>query len=308
MVILLLMTGLQTSTMHTKAETSSDLTDIRVAVYDGGESISDEPRESSAAALYWMFRWMNATVEIVNASAIRGGVLDRYHIIAVPGGYAYNYYLDLGYRGGNIIAEFVGEGGAYWGSCAGAFYACQQFEWSEYGRTGTYYYGIDLFPGRGVGPIAGIADWPNYAMTDVRMNTTNGLISLSQEPASHSIMYYGGPYFEMEGVEGVTTIATYAFNDMPAMIAFEYGDGRVFLTGLHPEWEEDSFRDGCIWDNGLEDDGSEWNLCKEVSLWLISSDEPIRSVPTTAFLLFVGVSTGIAIVASVLVRSQPSGE
>lgn len=262
LVLIVLIVGGQLTIPQTKAQRSSDLTDVRVAVYDGGSGVTSEPRESSMAALYWMFRWMNATVEIVNSTGIKQGILDNIQIIAVPGGYAYDYYLDLGYSGASAIHDFVAGGGRYWGSCAGAYYACQEFEWSEYGETGTYYYGLKLFPGRGVGPIIGIADWPDMIMTNIRMNTSNDLIDLSQEPTSHSIMYYGGPYFETEGVNGITTLATYSFNGMPAMIAFEHVQGRVFLTGPHPEWEEDNFRDGCVWDNYLEEDGSEWYLVR----------------------------------------------
>jgi hypothetical protein len=71
---------------------------------------------------------------------------------------------------------------------------------------------------------------------------------------------------------------------MPAMIAFEYEEGKVFLTGPHPEWEEDSFRDGCVWDNYLDEDGSDWNLCKTISLWLTPSIPPSQ-VPTNLVLI-----------------------
>ena len=292
MVMVLLIVA-PTQFSHTEALAQNDLSEVKVAVYDGGGGVSTEPRESSAAALYWMFRWMNATVEMVNSTGIKQGVLSDFNIIAVPGGYAYNYYLDLGYSGANAIRDFVSSGGSYWGSCAGAYYALDEFEWSEYGETNTYYYGLGLFPGRGVGPIADIADWPDYAMTDVLMNVSNGLIDFSQEPTTHSIMYYGGPYFETEGVDGVTTLATYSSNGMPAMIAFEYEQGRVFLTGPHPEWEEDSFRDGCVWDNHLEEDGSEWELCKAVSLWLA----PTKT--TTQQPVYPALIAGIGIVALV---------
>ncbi|MHA2179664.1 MAG: BPL-N domain-containing protein [Candidatus Thorarchaeota archaeon] len=268
-ILVVLIIVAQTPVLNVDAQKRSDLVGVKVAVYDGDLGVFNEPRESSAAALYWMFRWMNATVEMVNSSAIKQGILNNFQIIAVPGGYAYNYFLDLGQSGAKTIRDFVVEGGSYWGSCAGAFYALEEFEWSEYGETGTYYYGLGLYPGRGVGPIIGIADWPNMAMTDVQINTTNGLIDLSLELSNQSIMYYGGPYFETEGIEGITTLGTYSYNEMSAMIAFEHMNGRVFLTGPHPEWEEDSFRDGCIWDNYLEENGSEWELCKKIAVRLI---------------------------------------
>jgi glutamine amidotransferase-like uncharacterized protein len=239
-----------------------------------------------------MFQWMNATVEMVNSSSIRQGILEDFQIVAIPGGYAYDYYLDLGPSGENAIREFIAVGGAYWGVCAGAYFALEEFDWSEDGHTGTYYYGLGLFPGRGVGPIVGIADWPDYVMTDVQLNKSNGIIDFTNEPDTHSIMYYGGPYFETEGMNGITTIATYSFNGKPAMIAFEYEQGRVFLTGPHSEWEEDSFRDGCVWDNHLEDDGSEWQLCKDVSTWLASVNAPTTPVSIDPLVIAsVGVAT-----------------
>ncbi|MHA1950419.1 MAG: BPL-N domain-containing protein [Candidatus Thorarchaeota archaeon] len=231
-ILVVLIIVAQTPVLNVDAQKRSDLVGVKVAVYDGDLGVFNEPRESSAAALYWMFRWMNATVEMVNSSAIKQGILNNFQIIAVPGGYAYNYFLDLGQSGAKTIRDFVVEGGSYWGSCAGAFYALEEFEWSEYGETGTYYYGLGLYPGRGVGPIIGIADWPNMAMTDVQINTTNGLIDLSLELSNQSIMYYGGPYFETEGIEGITTLGTYSYNEMSAMIAFEHMNGRVFLTGF----------------------------------------------------------------------------
>ncbi|MHA1904779.1 MAG: BPL-N domain-containing protein [Candidatus Thorarchaeota archaeon] len=301
-ILVVLLTVAQTPVLQVKAQDSSDLFEIKVAVYDGNLGVSSEPRESSAAALYWMFRWMNATVEMVNSSAIKQGILNDFQFIAVPGGYAYNYHLDLGYSGANAIRDFVREGGSYWGSCAGAFYALDEFEWSEYGETTTEYYGLGLFPGRGVGPIVGIADWPNFAMTDVLINTTNELIDLSQEPSNHSIMYYGGPYFETEGIAGITTLATYSHNDMPAMIAFEYENGRVFLTGPHPEWEEDSYRDGSIWDNILVENGSEWGLCKKIALWLASVNNLPTGPSPDSYLIIAMASIGIIAIAALIVK------
>jgi len=302
LMIIILIPFLGFSPMQTTAKAEDDLIGVKVAVYDGGLGVSSDPRESSAAALYWMFRWMNATVEMVNSSTIRQGILNDFHIIAVPGGYAYNYHLDLGISGANAIRDFIAQGGAYWGSCAGAFYALEEFEWSEYGETTTQYYGLGLFPGRGVGPIIGIADWPDITMTDVQINTTNELIDLSQEQSNHSIMYYGGPYFETEGMENITTLATYSYNGMPAMIAFEYEQGRVFLTGPHPEWEENNFRDGSVWDNYLDENGSEWDLCKKIALWLSSVNDMSTTSNTDSILIIVMSSIGVIALVVIIAK------
>lgn len=56
------------------------------------------------------------------------------------------------------------------------------------------------------------------------------------------ILYYGGPLFLpfTKEKDNITTIATYEVpgapaDGQPAMILFPYGNGKVFLTGPHPE-------------------------------------------------------------------------
>ena len=51
------------------------------------------------------------------------------------------------------------------------------------------------------------------------------------------------------------------------MVAFEYGWGRVFLIGPHPEWEEDSDRDGFEPWPEHDDRGSDWPLMRNVTYW-----------------------------------------
>jgi glutamine amidotransferase-like uncharacterized protein len=52
------------------------------------------------------------------------------------------------------------------------------------------------------------------------------------------------------------------------MVAFEYGAGRVFLSGPHPEIEVDSDRDGSSKFDELSDEGSEWPLLLAATKWL----------------------------------------
>jgi hypothetical protein len=53
------------------------------------------------------------------------------------------------------------------------------------------------------------------------------------------------------------------------MIAFGHGNGRVFLTGAHPEFEEDSDRDGADFCDHLDDRGSDWDLMKKAARWCL---------------------------------------
>jgi len=53
------------------------------------------------------------------------------------------------------------------------------------------------------------------------------------------------------------------------MLAFDYGLGRVFLIGTHPEIEEDSERDGVDFADELDDQGSDWDLMRKATLWCL---------------------------------------
>jgi hypothetical protein len=71
----------------------------------------------------------------------------------------------------------------------------------------------------------------------------------------------------------VTVLGRYDANDQPAIVACQYGSGKVFLIVSHPEIEEDCNRDGLIatykW---LDDHGSDWPLMYEAFNWLIGQE------------------------------------
>jgi glutamine amidotransferase-like uncharacterized protein len=267
-----------------------DLSGVRVAVYFGDQSSS----QSSRNALTFMFQWMNASTDLLYASDIIDGELSNYDMVVIPGGWAVTYNSELGTTGITEIRQFVREGGAFFGVCAGAYFACDKITWEET----TYDYSLDLFDGTGVGPIEEIASWPNYDMCEISVNHSLDIIDFSGEPFTHSVMYYGGPYFESESQDGVHTLATFSVNGKSAMIAFEYNSGRVFLSGPHPEWEEDSQRDNSIWENEFDDQGSEWDMMMKVSLWLVEDLEPSTTPPPTLALSF---EQSVAIAAALLV-------
>ena len=69
----------------------------------------------------------------------------------------------------------------------------------------------------------------------------------------------------------IDVLATYQINEKPAMVAHRYGPGRVFLSGVHTEFEEGSERDDVLWDNASKDPESEWPLMLEVVKWLVEA-------------------------------------
>jgi glutamine amidotransferase-like uncharacterized protein len=270
-LLVVLISGLASSfSFHEQLpKNPSDLKDVKAALYHERSSPSATD-DTCSNALALMLQWMNATVDILEAPDIINGHLAEYDLFAVPGGYMPAYQEDLRSSGTKAIREFVANGGAYLGICGGAYFACDKVHWTENGKTSELDYSLDFFTGLGVGPIFEIADWPNYDLTVIKPNQTSKKPSLANE-SDYSVMYYGGPYFELHGTSEVNTIASYAVINKPAMITLEYDLGRVFLSGPHPEFEENSSRDGCTWDNHLDDKDSEWDLMLKVVLWLVDT-------------------------------------
>ena len=195
-----------------------------------------------------------------------------YQAICFPGGDAYAYKYNITPVGHAHIRDLVAQGGAYIGICAGAFFASDRIEWEG----GSYPYNLDLFAGVAVGALDVIAPWPFYSMTDISLDPMHPVNQY--EPPVHTTLYYGGPAFYPDAGVEIQTFATWdAFEDAPAIIGLDYGDGRVLLLGPHPEIEEDSDRDGTGFGSSFDDAGSEWGLLWTATDWVL--DQPI-SPPT----------------------------
>ncbi|MBN1969311.1 MAG: hypothetical protein JXR48_03825 [Candidatus Delongbacteria bacterium] len=144
--------------------------------------------------------------------------------------------------------------------------------WCNYAAEVQTWYGMSwsnnqlgVFSGMAVGPIPEIYTDPDFGMCEIRLDL-NHAVNYG-EPLSHKIMYYNGPYFDSD--YPFDTIATYAIGGKASIIGSNYGNGRVFLTGPHPEWEEDDSRDGVSYFDSFDDDGSEWNMMKNAVNWCL---------------------------------------
>jgi len=246
------------------SERRNDLSGIQVAIYFGSGMDSH-----SALAMGRAFQWMGCQVEVVDASSIKKGSLDPFDVLACPGGETRpNPWEELGLEGKSKIHEFIKDGGGYIGICLGALYASDYCDsWGT--RLGVDELYLDLFPGVaycGQEEIAPPGGWPLMTWLKIS-NRTHPITELL--PERIKIVYYpNGPYLEPYNDTNVTIIATYEITGNPAMVAFEYGKGRVFLSGTHPEIEVDSDRDSSRRFHELSDEGSEWPLLLEVMKWL----------------------------------------
>ena len=69
---------------------------------------------------YDTFRELGVPFDLLTSQDIRGGGLEGYDILFVPGGWASDKIVALGEAGRERIRDFVSAGGSYLGLCGGA--------------------------------------------------------------------------------------------------------------------------------------------------------------------------------------------
>jgi biotin--protein ligase len=212
-----------------------------------------------------MLEWTGYRVAQIEAPAINEGDLDAYQALCVPGGNMYSYAEDISAAGKDNIRDFIERGGGYVGICGGAYFAASDVVWRGTQLPMTP---LGLYSGTAVGPIKEIFLYPEYGMCQVNLVETEHPITRS-EPDSVWVLYYWGPALNPVPEAPVDVLGTYDIGGRPAMLAFDYGRGRVFLTGVHPEIEEDCDRDGVTLGDELDDHGSDWGLLANAVRWCL---------------------------------------
>lgn len=239
---------------YTRSPTAAD-----VAIYAGRRVWQD-----SVVACQEMLRWMNHTVELVNADYINEVGLEGFRVLVVPGGDMYAYAEDISSEGKENIRDFVRNGGAYMGVCGGAYFAANRVVWrgSQLAMTP-----LELFDGTATGPVDEIMPYPNYTMCRISISYVHPITE--PENDSMTMLYYWGPALISDGETSVTVLGRYEKGNLPAIVSMSYSQGRVFLTGTHPEIEEDSNRDKVVFGDEFSDEGSDWGLMQRAVSWAI---------------------------------------
>lgn len=268
---------------------STDLQGIKVAVYVPSAGVAI----GSDIALDNMFTWMNASVDLTNSSHILAGGLAGYDILAFPGGSTFQYIVELADDGRQKVRDFVSNGGSYFGICGGA-------------RLGTND-GLGLFNGSYSNPVPGLA--AGSYIIELTLNKSSGISGLSEEPDTFSTLYWGSTYFNPNNPAGILKVATYVNTSLAAMIAFQYGQGSVFLSSPHPEYEENSDRDGTSAFDYLNDTDSEWGPMLKVSRWLIDTSVVTTTTgtvtnPISVYVLVLSVAAIASVAIVIVVRRR----
>lgn len=164
----------------------------------------------------------NVIFSYATSTVINSGTLSGYDVLAMPGGSGGYYYLNSGGISGSAIRSFVANGGGYLGICAGAYSAAA--------HTDGYYDGW------------GIADNIRCKAVNYEGPALVTITSAGQQVLGTSgpvtLAHYNGAAMYVSG--DAVVFAKYAdgstgFNGYAAIVGDYYGNGRVVLSGPHPE-------------------------------------------------------------------------
>lgn len=127
---------------------------------------------------------------------------------------------------------------------------------------------LGIFQGSTIGPIDDIAPYPECTMCKVNIVDSTHYITKTEQDTTW-ICYCYGPFFVPNSDANIDILGRYDIGNQPMMAAFDYGSGKVFIIGTHPEFEEDSDRDGFPPVEELDDRGSDWDLMKKAVIWCL---------------------------------------
>ena len=200
---------------------------------------------SNGACLFRLLRMIasspNYDVRFLLGSDVAAGALADVDLFVVPGGWSQTQMKSLGASGCSNLVNWVRGGGAYYGTCAGAYLVGQSNAERTY---------IGLMPYRPQAcPYRGNSKDVKCAFTD------DGRTALGLSAKEFTTLYWGGPVFEHAPEtalpdSNIRTFATYASqnvysfntNTVPAMGGHEaivggtLGKGRILTIATHPEY------------------------------------------------------------------------
>jgi hypothetical protein len=278
--------------VFTLSQEPEDLSGVSVAIYEGYIDYYDQRVNQSLIALTHMFEWMNATVHVFNHTQIIDGALFSCELLAVPEGLGPRLENRLTDDGLQAIKDWLALGGSYVGVRGSAAMAVKD----SYFEGVTTEFGLALINGCSYE----VEDLPDLTMTNVSINHDSTGPDLSDMPENLTVLFRTGRYIiPYEGQE-LIYIANYTHSNLPAMVASFYGEGTVFISSPHFEYEEDSPRDGTDYMDSYEDPDSEWPFLLTICQWLIASSPTVRNTTwVTSDHLGFPIGTEILVVSAI---------
>lgn len=171
--------------------------------------------------------------EILKKNSLNNEVLAFF----MPGGRATPYLQKLQTQGNRKIAEYVENGGIYFGICAGAYYASRQvmFETDIKDLAIKQQCGLNLIEADAIGTLYKELEISPYS-NDFNSIAATELCWLPDK-GHHIANYHGGPYFKPYSETKVTVLAEYILKSgkLPAIVMQRHGKGAAIASGVHIE-------------------------------------------------------------------------
>ncbi len=193
-------------------------------------------------------------------------------LLVFPGGRASGYLQGLGIEGVQRVQAYVSRGGHYLGICGGGYLGCENIFFTDSSGQCAQKTGLGLFSGAAHGPVMApfslIDQAPQLMPVGASLFATIGLSGAGSEPNTE-IYWNGGSAFRDKGkskdeaqsqVSPCEVVVRYLFDDAHkpweiflssqnlfepdvrnAVVFCRFGEGRVLLSGIHPEVTIDDF-------------------------------------------------------------------
>lgn len=216
-----------------KKQNTPELGAIKIGLYTDNGAASTEQLEI-------MLKHLGCNYSQINKDTILTGKLGSYDIIMFPGGDMWVYKIHLTSEGMQKIKEYVKFGGGYIGICGGSYFAAGKIiwrGWADEPRKYNTFTGLGIFSGSADGPVEDFA--PDYQDMTCRVNISTGHPITADVPQQLDYLYSFGPKFIVEDSSGVSVLGKSETGDYSVALAIQYEEGRVFLTALHPEFDDD---------------------------------------------------------------------
>lgn len=181
----------------------------------------------------------------ITADEILSGGLSDADIIVFPGGSGRQQAKLLGSRGKKIVRDFIEGGGGYVGICAGAYLGTCVSETGLAVADARYLTGKVMVEGEGMRSISA----RGKGTVEIQM-TNAGQTVLGYEQLPIQVTYGGGPVLSpgrSPEIDDYVVLARYSTEvwsfkaqkgtmvDTPAIVASNFGNGRVILVSPHLE-------------------------------------------------------------------------
>ncbi|ELP93595.1 hypothetical protein EIN_063200 [Entamoeba invadens IP1] len=155
-------------------------------------------------------------------------------LFVMPGGADRPYNRNLGEAGSKLIRQYVEMGGKYLGICAGAYFACDRFEFNKHiegEEEVCEERSLKFFDGMAFGPL-----YPNFKEN---LETGAVVVPIFYNETQCSIYYNGGCAFvhndDKSSVTHTDNVVAFYENGMNAVYVKTIGKGKVVLSGPHFE-------------------------------------------------------------------------